>query len=80
MVSGLLNLARNLGLVTGASVMGAVFALATAATDVTAAQPAAVATGMGVTFAAAAILIVFALSIVVGSRAFDTRPSLPGSV
>ena len=79
-VSGLLNLARNLGLVTGASVMGAVFALATAATDVTAAQPAAVATGMGVTFAAAAILIVLALSIVVGSRAFDTRPSLPGSV
>src|SRR5882757_4996575 len=34
-ISGMLNLARNLGLVTGASAMGAVFALATA--DITAA-------------------------------------------
>jgi EmrB/QacA subfamily drug resistance transporter len=79
-VSGLLNLARNLGLVTGASVMGAVFALATAATDVTAAQPAAVAAAMGITFVVAAILIILALAIVVVSRAFATQPSLPGGV
>lgn len=38
-VSGALGLARNLGLVTGASVMGAVFALAAAAGDVATASP-----------------------------------------
>ena len=39
-VSGLLNLSRNLGLITGASVMGAVFALGSASTDIAAARPA----------------------------------------
>lgn len=68
-ISGLLNLSRNLGLVTGASVMGAVFALASATTDITLARPEAVATGMRVTFAVAAILIVGALTISVASRA-----------
>jgi hypothetical protein len=34
-VSGMLNLSRNLGLITGASVMGAVFAFASATNDVT---------------------------------------------
>ena len=38
-VSGLLNLSRNLGLITGASAMGAVFALASATTDLTTAPP-----------------------------------------
>ena len=33
-ISGLLNLSRNLGLITGASVMGAVFAFASASTDI----------------------------------------------
>ena len=32
-ISGLLNLSRNLGLITGASVMGALFALGSATTD-----------------------------------------------
>ncbi|MFK4225570.1 MFS transporter [Streptomyces sp. NPDC019890] len=72
-ISGMLNLSRNLGLVTGASVMGAVFALASATTDVTTARPEAVATGMRVTFAVAAILIVVALTIAVGSRALSRR-------
>ena len=62
-VSGLLNLSRNLGLVTGASVMGTVFALASAASDITTADPAAVANGMRITFAVAASLIVVALAI-----------------
>jgi hypothetical protein len=75
-VSGMLNLSRNLGLVTGASVMGAVFALASAATDVTTARPEAVAAGMRITFAVAAILIVAALAIAAGSRALAARPSL----
>jgi EmrB/QacA subfamily drug resistance transporter len=45
-ISGMLNLSRNLGLITGASVMGAVFALASATTDITTAHPEAIATGM----------------------------------
>jgi EmrB/QacA subfamily drug resistance transporter len=74
-VSGLLNLSRNLGLITGASAMGAVFALASATTDVTTAEPAAVAAGMRITFAAAGGLIVVALAIAVAGRMSATRPS-----
>ncbi|MGI5404096.1 MFS transporter [Streptomyces sp. CA-135486] len=70
-ISGTLNLSRNLGLITGASVMGAVFALASATTDVATARPEAVATGMRITFAVAAVLIVVALTIAVGSRALS---------
>jgi EmrB/QacA subfamily drug resistance transporter len=72
-ISGLLNLSRNLGLITGASLMGAVFALASAAPDITTASPDAVATGMRVTFAVAGVLIVIALAIAIGSRAQVTR-------
>jgi MFS family permease len=68
-VSGMLNLSRNLGLVTGASVMGAVFALASRASDITAARPEAVAVGMRVTFGVAAALVVVALVIAPGSLA-----------
>lgn len=67
-VSGMLNLARNLGLITGSSVMGAVFALASTTRDVTMAPPAALATGMRITFAVAAVLIVIALVIAVAGR------------
>lgn len=77
-ISGLLNLSRNLGLITGASVMGAVFAFASEAIDIATAQPDTVATGMRITFAVAAILIVVALAIAVGGRAVAARPSLPG--
>lgn len=66
-ISGMLNLSRNLGLITGASVMGAVFALASATADITTAHPEAVATGMRITFAVAAMLIVVALAIAVGT-------------
>lgn len=62
-VSALLNLSRNLGLVTGASVMGAVFALASASGDVTTAPPAAVVTGMRITFAVAGVLVLLALAV-----------------
>jgi EmrB/QacA subfamily drug resistance transporter len=67
-ISGMLSLSRNLGLITGVSVMGAVFALASATSDFTTAHPEAVATGMRVTFAVAAILIVVALAIAIGSQ------------
>jgi hypothetical protein len=72
-ISGMLNLSRNLGLITGASVMGAVFAVASATTDITTARPEAVANGMRITLAAAALLIVVALAIAVGSRALSRR-------
>ncbi len=62
-ISGMLSLSRNLGLITGASVMGAVFAFAAAGTDITSARPEAVASGMRVTFAVATMLIVVALAI-----------------
>ncbi|MGK2906114.1 MAG: MFS transporter [Desulfuromonadales bacterium] len=68
-ISGILNLSRNLGRITGASAMGAVFALAAATTDIITASSEAVATGMRTTFAVAAILIVVALVIAVGSLA-----------
>jgi MFS family permease len=68
-ISGMLNLARNLGLITGASVMGAIFALASAARDITTAPPEAVATGMRITFLVAAILITIAIAVALGSRA-----------
>lgn len=59
LVSGLLNLARNLGLVSGASLMGAVFA--SHAEDIGQAQ--ALAKGMHLTFAVAAALLLAALAI-----------------
>ena len=79
-ISGMLNLSRNLGLITGASAMGAVFAFASSTIDITTARPEAVATGMRITFAVAAALIVVALAIAGGSRALATRPSLPEDV
>jgi EmrB/QacA subfamily drug resistance transporter len=63
LVSGLLNLSRNLGLVTGASLMGAVF----------------VAGGLRPTFAVAAALVVAALAIAAGAGQRLTRtPFIPG--
>jgi MFS family permease len=79
-ISGLLNLSRNLGLITGASVMGAVFAFASATIDITTAPPEAIATGMRITFTVAAVLIVVALAIAVASHALATRSSLRGDV
>jgi MFS family permease len=61
--SGLLGLGRNLGLITGVSVMGTLFAHATGATDILTAHPAAIAGGMRVTFFVAAMLIIVGLAI-----------------
>ena len=66
--SGMLNLSRNLGLVTGASLMGAVFAWAVSAVDVGTAPPADVAAGLQITFAVAAALVVAALALALASR------------
>ncbi|HPA50566.1 MAG TPA: MFS transporter [Thermoanaerobaculia bacterium] len=79
-VSGLLNLSRNLGLITGASVMGSVFARASGAADVAAADPAALAAGMRATFVVAAVLVVVALAVSRASRAPAPVPSPAGEM
>ncbi|CAO3361687.1 MFS transporter [Azospirillum palustre] len=63
-VSGVLNLSRNLGLITGASVMGTLFTLGVG-TEVAVAAPEAVAAGTRTTFAVAAGLIAVALLLAV---------------
>ncbi len=67
--SGMINLSRNLGLISGAGIMGAIFARAADAGDIARAMPAAVAGGTRATFAVAAALILAALVIALGSRA-----------
>ena len=67
-ISGLLNLSRNLGLITGATVMGMVFASASGSADIMAVHPAAIASGMQITFALATLLILAALVIATQSQ------------
>jgi EmrB/QacA subfamily drug resistance transporter len=74
--SGMLSLSRNLGLITGASVMGAVFTLASGTTDITTARPEAIATGMQITFAIGALLIVATLAIAITGIARARRNAL----
>jgi MFS family permease len=78
-VSGVVNLSRNLGLITGASALGAVFALASKASTATTAGPeaVAVAVGMRVTFSVAVALLVVALIIGFASHALSRRVTLP---
>lgn len=61
LTSGLLNLSRNLGLITGASVMGSLFAFATGSGALASATAAEIATGQVVTFRVAGLLILAAL-------------------
>jgi EmrB/QacA subfamily drug resistance transporter len=79
-ISGMLSLSRNLGLITGASAMGAVFAVASATTDITTATPGSVSTGMRITFAVAAVMIAIAVAIATVGRALATRRSRPGNI
>jgi MFS family permease len=78
-VSGLLGLSRHFGLVTGASVMGAVFAHGSGMSDLATAPPEAVASGLQATFAVAVALVLVAFAIVGASHvrsqpAARTRP------
>jgi MFS family permease len=72
-MSGLLNLSRNLGLISGASVMGAVFAFGSATTNVMGASPEAIAAGLQLTFAVAAVVITAALVIASASHVLARR-------
>ncbi len=83
LVSGMLNLSRNLGLITGASAMAAVFALASATPDTTQASAQAVATGMRVTSALAALLALLALlalAIAAGEHRLSRPRAIPGDL
>jgi MFS family permease len=68
-ISGMLTLSRNLGLSTGASLMGGIFASLIDGTGLS--NPGMVARGMNVTFAVASALILLALVIVI----FGRRPT-----
>lgn len=68
-VSGLINLSRNLGQVTGASAMAALFAFAAGPVDVAHAAPTDVHFGTRVTYAVAAILIGVGLYFAAGKAA-----------
>ncbi|CNH32221.1 putative membrane transport protein [Yersinia aldovae] len=61
--AGMLNLSRNLGLITGASVMGAIFAFASATHDIQWATAADITAGMQFTYIVAALLGGVALSV-----------------
>lgn len=71
MISGLLGLSRNLGFMTGVSVMGAVFAMAAGTPDIVRAAPEAIGTAFATTFQIAAGLIAFAILLAL----FERRPS-----
>lgn len=62
-VAGMISLSRNLGLITGASVMGAVFTFASQTVEVASASPQAIGYGMRVTYGVALGLILLALAL-----------------
>lgn len=67
-VSGLLGLSRNIGLIAGASGMGAVFALGVGTADLPHAAPAAIAAGMRLTFLMAGGMMLAAIALVMMRR------------
>lgn len=74
-VSGALQLARNLGLLAGASAMGAVFAWGAGASDAAHATPAQVAAGTHAAFAVATVLALAALAML---RRGGRAAAMPG--
>lgn len=72
-LAGLLGLSRNLGLIAGASGMGALFAFSVGATDLAAADPSSIATGMRLTFLVAGLILLVAIGI---TRAATRPPRL----
>lgn len=75
-ISGMLSLSRNLGLITGASLMGTVFAFGAATTNSLTAHSESVVAGMRLTFFVAVGLIVVALAIAATSVALSRRAVL----
>lgn len=72
-VSGLLSLSRNLGFITGASVMGAVFAFASTQAALSGQAAEAASTGMRLTFILAEVMVLLAITLSIGSRLLSKR-------
>lgn len=62
-VSGLLNLSRNIGLITGASLMGALFAFGAGSEDMAHATVSAIEAGMRLTFVVAGSAVLLGMAI-----------------
>ncbi|QHQ37500.1 MFS transporter [Algicella marina] len=63
MTSGLLGLARNIGLIGGASVMGVVFATGVGTDELTEATPASIGAGLQLAFGICAVLLAMVLAV-----------------
>lgn len=72
-LSGMLNLSRNLGLILGASLMGAIFSFGVSTAGFMFAQPQAVVSGMQTTFFVAAAFVIAALVIAVASALLSRK-------
>jgi MFS family permease len=72
-ISGMLNLSRNLGLITGASVMGALFAFAAGSIHLTQVPPTDVAAGLRFTFSVAAGLSLVSFALATRSHVIARR-------
>lgn len=72
-VAGVLSLSRNLGLIAGASLMGAVFALGSGVRDIAVASADAVARGTRLTFAVAAMFVALAMALSLSRPGFRTN-------
>lgn len=70
-VSGLLSLSRNIGLISGASVMGAVFSFSTGIKEISSASASALSRGMECTFLVATVLLLIAITIAI----FNNKPT-----
>lgn len=75
-VSGLLGLSRNIGLIGGAAVMGTVFTFGVGTQEIAQAAPAAIATGMQLTFLLAGAMITVAIATNVIARWPERVPPL----
>lgn len=75
-ISGLLALSRNLGLITGASAIGALFALATGTDQLATASAAEVTHAMQITFGITAVLIAAAIVLALASPRLAQRKPL----
>lgn len=62
-VSGLLSLSRNIGLISGASVMGSIFSFASGVAEISSASSVALTAGIKSTFFVATILLLLAVAI-----------------
>ncbi|WP_338086171.1 MFS transporter [Nitratireductor indicus] len=70
-VSGLLGLSRNIGLIAGASIMGAIFAFGVGTEDFAHADASSITSGMRLTFLTASALIIVAIALVLSQP--DTK-------